>query len=90
MELAFKSVGDQIEAKRARESKASVLDHFWQASFWRFIPFVPGGPSKIVEDPFATPNYLLLSYRQLDLGLAVSERHSLWEIVSGRNGERKR
>jgi hypothetical protein len=90
MELAYKAVADQIEAKRDKERNASALAPFWQAGFWRYIPFVPGGPSKLVEDPFATPNYLLLSYRQSDLGLAISERRSLWEIVSGRNGERKR
>ena len=89
MELAFKIVGDQIEAKHAREIRASALDGFWHASFWRFIPFVPGGPSKLAEDPFVTPNYLLLSYRQSELELAISERPSLWEIVSGHR-ERKR
>ena len=87
LKLAYKVVADQIDAKRARESNASALDPFWQASFWRFIPFVPGGPSKIVEDPFVTANYLLLSYGQLDRGVVVSERQSLFDWV--RSGTRR-
>jgi hypothetical protein len=82
LELASKVIGDQIEAKLERERNASALDSFWQAGFWRYIPFVPGGPPKIVEDAFLTPNYLSSPYRQLDLGLAMSEKLSLWEVVS--------
>lgn len=90
MELAYKVIGDQIEAKRERERNVSALDPFWQAGFWRYIPFVPGGAPKIVEDPFLTPNYLSFPYRQLDLGLAMSEKRSLWEIFSNRKQEGKR
>ena len=82
MELAAKYIGDQIEAKLEKERNASALDPLWQAKFWRYIPFVPGGPPKIVEDPFLTPNYLSSPYRQLDLEVAMSERLSLWEVVS--------
>lgn len=82
MELAYKFIGDQIEAKLERERNASALDPLWQARFWRYIPFVPGGPPKIVEDAFLTPNYLSSPHRQLYLGLALSEKRSLWEVVS--------
>jgi hypothetical protein len=81
MELAYKYIGDQIEAKLERERNASALDPLWRAGFWRYIPFVPGGPSKIVDDAFLTPNYLSSPYRQLDLGLAMSEKRALWEVV---------
>jgi hypothetical protein len=80
MELAYKYIGDQIEAKLEKERNASALDPLWQAAFWRYIPFVPAGPPKIVEDTFLTPNYLSFPHRRLDTGLVLSEKRGIWEI----------
>jgi hypothetical protein len=82
MELAYKFIGDQIDAKLEKERNASALDPLWQAKFWRYIP-VPAGPPKIVEDAFLTPNYLSSPYRKLDLEVSMSERFSLW-VGSGK------
>lgn len=65
LELAMKSVGDQIDARREAEKNASPLDPFWKARFWKFIPIAATGLQRGVDDPFFTPAYLTVPGRQI-------------------------
>lgn len=88
LELAIRSLGKEIDQKRAEEAVQSPLETLWQATFWRYIPI--GGttatgatgviPSEYLVtqgDPFFVPNYLKFEMRQCDRELAASERRSL-------------
>ena len=88
LQLAIRSLGKEIDQKRAADALRTPLEPFWQASFWRYIPIGgtsalgPSGviPSELVVkqgDTFFVPGYLRFEMLQLDRELAVSEKRSL-------------
>lgn len=79
-ELAVRHIGDQIDRKRAADAARSPLESFWKASFWRYIPFAPGGVQRATDDPFFTPAYLTTPGRQIDLEMAVAEKRALFQF----------
>ncbi|MBA2586052.1 MAG: hypothetical protein H0U99_06160 [Chthoniobacterales bacterium] len=89
LELAIRSVGEQVDKKRAAAAaQSSPLEFFWNASFWRYLPQGGGGSmnSPILDatedDQFFTPEYLKLSGRILDRQMAASEKSA--QLLFGR------
>jgi hypothetical protein len=93
LELAMRSIGEQIDRKRAEDAARSSLESFWKGPVWRFLPADPDGtlnspvgplPDRLArtplhwDDPFCTPAYLLFNGQQLDRELALSEKQTLW------------
>lgn len=93
LELALRSIGQQIDQKRATDAARSPLESFWKDPLWKCLPADPGGtlnspvgglPDDLarnpqhLDDPFYTPAYLTLHGQQLDYELAVSEKRTLW------------
>lgn len=88
LQLAIRSLGKEIDQKRAEDALRTPLEPLWQASFWRYIP-IGGtsalGPTGVIPseyvvkdgDPFFVPGYLKFEMLQLDRELAVSEKRSL-------------
>src|SRR5262245_45550551 len=74
---AIKSVGQQIDAKRAANAARSPL---WDLAIWRYLPTDPGrtlnSPVASADDPFFTPEYLKVSARQMDYQLKKLEKAS--------------
>jgi hypothetical protein len=79
-ELAVRYIGDQIELRRAADAARSPLESFWKASFWRYIPFAPGGVQRATDDPFFTPAYLTTPGRQIELQMAEAEKRALFQF----------
>ena len=93
LELAIRSLEQQMDQKRATEAARSPLESFWKEPFWKYLPADPGGtlnspvgalPDNLaqnplhLDDPFYTPAYLTLQGQQLEHELAVSEKRGLW------------
>jgi len=93
LELALRSIGQQIDQKRDAEAARSPLESFWKNPLWRFLPADSGGtlnspvsalPDRLartplyLDDPFCTPAYLTFNGQQLDHELALSEKRTLW------------
>ena len=86
LELAFRSIGQQIDQKRDADAALSPFEFFWKNPLWRFLPTDPGGTlnspvgsiPKRFDDPCCTPAYLLFNGQQLDRELALSEKQTLW------------
>ena len=93
LELALRSIGQQIDQKRAADAAQSPLEPLWKEPFWKYLPADPAGtlnapvgalPDNLarnpqhLEDPFYTPAYLTLHGQQLDHELALSEKRRLW------------
>jgi hypothetical protein len=79
-ERAVRHIGDQIEQRRAADAARSPLEPFWKASFWRYVPFAPGGVQRATDDPFLTPAYLAVPGRQIDYEMTVSEKRALFQF----------
>jgi hypothetical protein len=92
LELALRSIGQQIDQKRDADAARSPLESFWKNPLWRFLPTDPGGtlnspvgnlPDRLarnplyLDDPFCTPAYLTFNGQQLDRELALSEKRTL-------------
>jgi hypothetical protein len=84
LELALRSIGQQIDRKHAEDAARSPLESFWKNPLWRFFPTDPGGtlnspvgsiPARL-DDPFCTPAYLTFTGQQLDRELALSEKRT--------------
>ena len=93
LEAALRSLGQQIDQKRAEDAARSPLESFWKEPVWKFLPADPGGslnspvgslPDNLarnplhLDDPFYTPAYLTLHGQQLDHEMALSEKRKLW------------
>jgi hypothetical protein len=93
LELALRSIRQQIDQKRAEDAAHSPLESFWKEPLWKYLPADPGGtlnspvgslPDNLarnpqhLEDPFSTPAYLTLHGQQLDHELALSEKQTIW------------
>ena len=78
VDRAIKSVGEQIDAKRAADTARLQSSPIWDLKIWRYLPADPGhtlnSPVASDDDPFFTPEYLKASGRQLDYQLKKSER----------------
>jgi hypothetical protein len=78
IEGATRTVGQQIDAKRAADAARSQLSPIWNLSVWRYLPADPIHTlnSRVAsdDDPFFTPEYLKISARQRDYELRLSER----------------
>jgi hypothetical protein len=78
IEGATRTVGEQIDAKRAADAARSQVSPIWNLSVWRYLPADPIHTlnSRVAsdDDPFFTPEYLKVSARQLDYELRLSER----------------
>ena len=93
LELALRSIGQQIDRKRAADAARSPLESFWKDPLWKYLPADPAGtlnspvgglPDNLarnpqhLDDPFSTPAYLTLYGQQLDREMALSEKRRLW------------
>jgi hypothetical protein len=93
LDLALRSLRQQLYEKQAAEAAKSPLEPLWKNSIWKYLPSDPVGtlnspvgglPDNLartplhLDDPFCTPAYLTLEVRQLDRELVVSEQRSLW------------
>lgn len=93
LELALRSIGEQIDQKRAADAARSPLESSWKNPLWKYLPSDPGGtlnspvgalPDNLarnplhLDDPFCTPAYLTLGGQRLDYELALSEKRRLW------------
>jgi hypothetical protein len=86
LELALRSLEQQIDRKHAEDAAQSPLESFWKNPLWKFLPTDPGGTlnspvgsiPKRFDDPFCTPAYLMFNGQQLDRELVLSEKQSLW------------
>ena len=93
LELALRSIGEQIDQKHAADAARSPLESFWKDPLWKYLPADPAGtlnspvgalPDNLarnpqhLDDPFYTPAYLTLHGQQLDYELALSEKRRLW------------
>jgi hypothetical protein len=93
LELALRSIGQQIDQKHTTDAARSPLESFWKGPFWKYLPADPSGtlnspvgalPDNLarnpqyLEDPFCTPAYFTLHGQQLDYELAVSDKRRLW------------
>ncbi len=85
LELALRSIGQQMDQKRAEDAARSSIEPFWKNPIWKFIPSDPGGtlnspvgsvPARL-DDPFLTPAYLTFTGRLLDRELVLSEKRTL-------------
>lgn len=86
LELALRSIGQQIDQKRDADAARSPLEPFWKNSLWKYLPADPAGtlnspvgsiPAHL-DDPFCTPPYLTFNGQQLDRELALLEKRTLW------------
>jgi hypothetical protein len=88
LQLAIRSLGREIDQKRAEDALRTPLEPLWQASFWRYIPIGGSsalGPTGVIPseflikngDPFFVPGYLRFEMLQLDRELAISEKRAL-------------
>jgi hypothetical protein len=92
LELALRSIGEQINQKHAADAARSALESFWKNPWWRYLPADPSGtlnspvgglPDNLarnplhLDDPFYTPAYLTLRGQRLDYELALSEKRGL-------------
>jgi hypothetical protein len=79
-ERGIKSVGEQIEAKRAAVAAHFNVSPIFDLAIWRYLPADPERTlnSRVAsdDDPFFTPEYLKVSGRQLDYQLKMSEQVS--------------
>jgi hypothetical protein len=77
-EFTVKSVGLQIEQKRASEAAATELPGLWRASFWQYLPASSGrtlnSPIAGEDDSVLTPGYLRFPTRQLERKVIASDR----------------
>ena len=93
LELAIRSIGQQIDKKRTEEAARSPLEPFWKSPVWKLLPADPGGtlnspvsslPDRLarnplyLDDPYCTPAYLTLKYQQLEREVAFSDKRTLW------------
>jgi hypothetical protein len=93
VELAVRSIGQQIDQKRAADAARSPLEPFWKNPLWKYLPADPSGtlnspvgglPDNLARNPqhlddqFYAPAYLTLHGQQLDYELALSEKRRLW------------
>lgn len=80
VERGVKSVGEQIDAKRAADAARSRVSPIFDLRIWRYLPADPAqtlnSPVASDDDPFFTPGYLSVSARQLDSQVKKSERAS--------------
>jgi hypothetical protein len=80
VERGSKSVGEQIDAKRAADATRLQLSPIWDLAIWRYLPTDPAHTlnSRVASDdePFFTPEYLKVTARQLDYELKKSEKAS--------------
>ena len=78
IDRAIKSIGEQIDAKRAADAARLQSSPIWDLKIWRYLPADPGhtlnSPVASDDDPFFTPEYLKVSGRQLDYQLKKSEQ----------------
>jgi len=78
VDLAIRSVGEQIDGKRAADAARVQSSPIWDLKIWRYLPADPGhtlnSPVASDDDPFFTPEYLKVSGRQLDYQLKKSEQ----------------
>jgi hypothetical protein len=78
LDRGIRSVGEQIDAKRAADAVRLQLSPIWDLAIWRYLPTDPAKTlnSRVAsdDDPFFTPDYLKVSARQLDYQLKKSER----------------
>ncbi len=92
LELALRSIGQQIDQKRAEDAAGSPLESFWENPLWKFLPSDPGGtlnspvgslPDRLartplhLDDPYWVPSYLTHANLRLDHEMALSEKQSL-------------
>jgi hypothetical protein len=77
VESAIKSVGKQIDARRAADAAGSPL---WDLAIWHYLPTSPvrtlNSPVVSDDDPFFTPEYLKVSARQMNYQLEKLEKAS--------------
>jgi len=86
LELALRSIEEQIDRKHAEDAARSPLESLWKNPLWQFLPTDPGGTlnspvgsiPKRFDDPFLTPVYLMFNGQQLDRELALSEKRTVW------------
>jgi hypothetical protein len=86
LELALRSIGQQIDQKRDADAARSPFELFWKNPLLRFLPTDPDGTlnspvgsiPKRLDDPFCTPAYLLFNGQQLERELVLSEKQTLW------------
>lgn len=93
LELALRSIGEQMDQKRAADAAKSSFESLWKSPLWKSLPADPGGslnspvgglPDNLartplhLDDPFCTPAYLTLNGRRIDYELALSEKRRLW------------
>jgi hypothetical protein len=93
LELALRSIAQQMDQKRGADAARSPLESFWKDPLWTYLPADPAGtlnspvgglPDNLartpqnLDDPFYTPAYLTLHGQQLDYELALSEKRRLW------------
>ncbi len=93
LELALRSIGQQIDQKHAADAAQSPLEPLWKDPLWKYLPSDPAGtlnspvgglPDNLARNPlhlddaFYLPAYLTLHSQQLDRELAVSEKRRLW------------
>ncbi len=93
LELALRSIGQQIDQKRAADAARSPLESLRKDPLWKYLPADPSGtlnspvgglPDNLarnpqhLDDPFYTPAYLTLHGQRLDYELALSGKRRLW------------
>jgi hypothetical protein len=80
VERGIKSVGEQIDAKRAADAALSQVSPIFDLRIWRYLPADPGHTlnSRVAsdDDPFFTPDYLKVAARQMEYQLRKSEKAS--------------
>jgi hypothetical protein len=78
IDRAIRSVGEQLDAKRAADAARLQSSPIWDLKIWRYLPVDPGhtlnSPVASDDDAFFTPEYLKVPGRQLDYQLKKSER----------------
>jgi hypothetical protein len=93
LELALRSIGQQIDRKRDTDATRSPLESLWKNPLWKFLPADAGGtlnspvgalPDNLartplhLDDPFCTPAYLTFQGQRLDHDLTLSDKRELW------------
>jgi hypothetical protein len=85
LQLALRSIGQQIDQKRDADAARSPSEFFWKNPLWRYLPADPAGtlnspvgsiPARL-DDPFCTPAYLTFTGQQLERELVFSEMRTL-------------
>jgi hypothetical protein len=93
LELALRSLRQQMDEKQAANAPKSPLEPLWKSPLWKYLPSDPGGtlnspveslPDRLARtplhltDPFCTPIYLTLAGQILDREAGRSDRQTLW------------